>query len=224
MQSDKSPFPAYWWGTGLENVGLEAVRPDMGTYGRYEFARLPPAPLQKSESFDWLATAQPHAAHIGLVKAIENAQALADLHKILEGLALCLPPEFVKFMETPALQERIRSNTDCFLDLCPEPVRSPLGEGYLIRFLADSQGCLFWYLYLTENGKDHAVVSSPGFYGIEQELWSDEQPNPLDIVFSAESFEIFLWRFWLENEIWYADYEGTAMPETGNIYIEQYRQ
>jgi hypothetical protein len=49
-------------------------------------------------------------------------------------------------MAAPALQERIRSNTDCYLDLYYEPLRSPLGGGYLVRFLADSQGCIFWYL------------------------------------------------------------------------------
>jgi hypothetical protein len=174
--------------------------------------------------FDWLAAAHPHKAHIGIEKAIENAQALVALYKASDTLGLCLPAEFIKFMETPSLQERIRSNTDCFLDLCSSPISSPLGKGYLIRFLADSQACVFWYLYLTEDGEDHAVVSSPGFYGTEAEQWQDEQPDPRDIVFSAESFEIFLGRFWLENEIWFAEYENTPMPEIGIAYIEQYRQ
>jgi len=224
MQPDESPFPTYWWGTSLENVGLESVRPRVGTYGRYEFAQLPPVPFQMRGELDWLAAAPPHESNIGDERATENANALAALHASSEVLRLRLPAVFTKFMGTRSLQERIRSNTDCFLDLCPSPVHSPLGGGYLVRFLADSQACVFWYLYLTADGLDHAVVASPGFYGAEVEEWPNEEPDPRDIVFSAESFEIFLCRFWLENEIWFAAYEKTPMPDVGIAYIEQYRR
>lgn len=223
MEAGDSAFPAYWWGTGLENVGLESVRPNVSTYGRYEFAQLPPVPFQMRGEFEWLAAAHPHVSNIGKEKATENAQALVALYRSAEILKLRLPAAFTKFMETHSLHERIRSNTDCFLDLCRAPVHSPLGRGYLIRFLADSQGCVFWYLYLTEDGSDHAVVSSPGFYGTEAEQWQAEEPDPGDIVFSAESLEIFLCRFWLENEIWFAEFEKTPMPDVGVAYIEQYR-
>jgi len=224
MQPDESPFPTFWWGTSLENVGLESVRPHVGTYGRYEFAQLPPVPFQMRGELDWLAAAHPHELNIGKDKATENANALKALHTASEVLGLRLPAVFTKFMGTHSLQERIRSNTDCFLDLSPTPVRSPLGVGYLVRFLADSQGCVFWYLYLTADGLDHAVVSSPDFYGNEIERGQTEEPDPKNIVFSAESFEIFLCRFWLENEIWFAKYEKTPMPDVGIAYIEQYQR
>lgn len=224
MHQDKSPFPAYWWGIGLEDAGLESVRPDVGTYGLYEHAPLPPLPFELHGDFDWLASAPPHASNIGIEKATENAQALIALRQAAAILWLRLPAEFVKFMEDTSLQDRIRSNTDCYLDLCPSPVQSPVGDGYLIRFLSDSQGCIFWYLYLTADGQDHAVVASPGFYGTDAEQWEDEEPDSSEIVFSAESFEIFLCRFWLENEIWFASYEDTPMPEVGRVYIEQYRK
>jgi hypothetical protein len=91
----------------------------------------------------------------------------------------------------------------------------PIFVGYLVRFLADSQGCIFWYLYMTSDGGDHAVVASPGFYGTELEGWQDEKPNPDEIVFSAGSFEEFLCRFWLENEIRFSAYEKTTLPNAG---------
>ena len=72
------------------------------------------------------------------------------------------------------MQARIRSTTDCFIDICSEAVQAPIGGGFLVRFLADSQCCLFWYLYLTANGSDHAVVASHGFYGTEAEQWQEE--------------------------------------------------
>jgi hypothetical protein len=223
MLPSESPFPCHWWGTGLEDAGLGDVRPDVGTYGRYEFDRLPPVPFEMRGDFAWLAAAPAHDHSIGDEKAAENARALQLLRESSARLGLRLPEAFIKFMETPALHERIRSNTDCFLDLCPEPVRSPIGGGYLVRFLADSQGCIFWYLYLTPDGSDHAVVSSPGFYGTEAEQWHDEPPDPSDIVFCAESFEAFMCRFWLENEIWYAEWQKTPMPDVGREYIERYR-
>jgi hypothetical protein len=205
MQPSESPFPCHWWGTSLEDAGLGDVRPDVGTYGRYEFNRLPPLPFEMRGDFAWLTTAPAHDQSIGDEKAADNIQALVHLRESAKRLDLQLPQAFTTFMETPALHTRIQSNTDCFLDLCPDLIRAPIGGGYLIRFLADSQGCIFSYLYLTADGSDHAVVSSPGFYGTEAEQWQDEPPDPHEIVFSAESFEAFMCRFWLENEIWFAE-------------------
>jgi hypothetical protein len=134
-----------------------------------------------------------------------------------------LPAAFNTFAETLELQRRVRSNTDCFFDVCAELVPSPLGGGYLIRFLADSQGCIFWYMHVRPGGSDHAVVSSPGFYGTDAEQWQEEPPDPNDIVYCAESFEGFICRFWLENEVWFAGWQGTPLPEVGRDYIERYR-
>jgi hypothetical protein len=174
--------------------------------------------------FAWLAAAPAHRErNIGVQKATNNAEAIITLRRSSTQL-LQLPKAFIKFMETPSLQERIRSNTDCFLDLCSAPVPSPVGDGCLIRFLADPQGCIFWYLYLTGEGSDHAVVSSPRFYGMEVEPWENEQYEPGDIVFSAESFEEFMCRFWIEKEIWYSGWEKAPMPDVGLDYIERYRQ
>ncbi|MBA3531586.1 MAG: hypothetical protein H0T73_06705 [Ardenticatenales bacterium] len=224
MLPSDSPFPCHWWGTSLENAGLGDVRPDVGTYGRYEFDCLPPIPFEMRGDFDWLISAPEHADHsIGEEKATENAEALPRLREASAHLEIKLPEAFTKFMESPALQRRVQSNTDCFLDLCSELVRLPTGGGYLVRFLADSQGCLFWYLYLTSDGLDHAVVSSPEFYGTEVEQWQDEPLNPAEIVYSAESFEAFICRFWLENEVWYSAWQRTPMPTIGREYIEHYR-
>jgi hypothetical protein len=223
MQPSESPFPCHWWGTSLENAGLENVRPDVGTYGQYEFNRLPTLPFELRGDFAWLASTPAHDQNIGSEKAADTSQALALLRESSSHVGIQLPRVFTIFMETPALHARIRSNTDCYLDLCPEPIQAPIGGGYLVRFLADSQGCIFWYVYLTADGSDHAVVSSPGFYGTEAEQWEDEPPDPRDIVFSAESFEAFVCRFWLENEIWFAEWQKTVMPDVGREYIERYR-
>ena len=103
-------------------------------------------------------------------------------------------------------------------------MRCPTGAGYLVRFLADQQGCVYWYLYLVPHGTDHAVVSSPGFYGTDEEEWSDNLPEAADIDFAAESFEAFLCRFWIENEIFFAKNDGTPMPDVGRGYIDLYAE
>jgi hypothetical protein len=224
MQPSQSPFPCHWWGTSLENAGLGDVRPDVGTYGRYKFDQLPPLPFPMRGDFAWLATAPAYDYSIGNKYAGELPRVLAFLQQSTAGLGLQLPASFVKFMNNPALHRRIRSNTDCYLDLSSDLFPSPKGDGYLVLFLADSQGCIFWYLYLTADGSDHAVVSSPDFYEVGAEGWPEEPPDPSAIVFCAESFEAFMCRFWLENEIWFADGQKSPMPAVAREYIERYRR
>ena len=54
MQAGQSPFRPYWWAFGLESAGVSA-RPDVGTYGRYEFEALPPIPRELTGDLAWLA-------------------------------------------------------------------------------------------------------------------------------------------------------------------------
>ena len=58
----ESPFPCHWWGISLEDAGLGEVRPDVGTYGRYEFDCMPPVPYEMRGDFAWLASAPDHGA------------------------------------------------------------------------------------------------------------------------------------------------------------------
>jgi hypothetical protein len=228
-----SPFPCYWWGTSFPGDGLAVNRPDRGTFGRYDFGRLPPLPFTFSGNLDWLAAAPEHKQSIGSRYAAEAPEAIRCLRQSADGLGVRLPDAFIKFAETQSLQQRIRSVTGCYVDLCPEPIRSPIGGGWLVHFLADSQGCLFWYLCLTADRTDHAVVASPDYYstplewsgdvdGDGNEEWEDESPDPSAIVFCAESFEAFLCRYWLENEIWMAQYMKAPMSEAFRRYVEQY--
>ncbi|MEH1128994.1 hypothetical protein [Micromonospora sp. CPCC 206061] len=54
-----------------------------------------------------------------------------------------------------------------FLDLAQAPAPLPDGGGHLVRFLADQQGCLYWYLHVTEDGADHAPTPDVGARYIE---------------------------------------------------------
>jgi hypothetical protein len=219
MKPSESPFPLSWVGTDL---GEE--RPCDGTYGEFDFAALPSLPIEARGDFAWLAKATAHTQNIGEEKAVEIVEALSIVKTDSARLGLQLPFPFLNFLGASALHACVRSNTDCFLDLCARLIRSPVGDGYLLRFLADSQGCVFWYLYLTADGSDHAVVASPDFYGTEEEQWQDEPPDPGALSYVAESFEAFICRFWLENEIWFAEYEKKPLPDAGREYMRRYRE
>ncbi len=224
MDLKQSPFQSAWFGTALENVGLVDQRPYVGTYGQYEYDALPALPVSQDDAFGWLADASKHERHIGSEQAAQGAGVLPKLIDACRSSAVTLPKSFVTFMGNLDLQARVRSITGGFLDLVETPAPSPTGNGTLIRFLADSQGCLFWYLYIPTGLSDHAVVCSGDIYGPESDLReSAEDPDPDAIFFTAESFEAFLCRFWIENELWLSEYQPTPMNDICRQYLELYR-
>lgn len=231
MKLEHAPFAAGWWGTSLANVGLQDQRPDVGTYGRYDYAALPVLPIALRGDLAWLEQAPGHGSHIGQERAGEIGETLPKLVDACNRAGVTLPGLFLRFMRTPRLHAPMRSNTDCFLDLPPAPVPSPTGDGMLVRFLADSQGCLFWYLFFPTGVSDHAVVCSPDFYGpdaedfyygLDQEMGIGSR-DPRALVFCAKSLEAFLCRFWIENELWFSAFDGTPMSEVCRQYLESYR-
>jgi hypothetical protein len=227
MRPEATRFPACWWGCSLEKAGLPTLRPRIGTYGRYAYEPLPPVPSE-AQDLAWLEHASPHRSHVGQERVDDLPRATAQLRATALATGLALPDAFLRFIETPELHPRVRSNTDCFLDVCDAPVPLPTGDGHVVRFLADSQSVLFWYLYFPTTGQDHAVLASGTFYGTPQESWQEEdedeekEESPLEFV--AESFEHFLWRFWVENELWFAVYHDKTTPvRAAQAYLAQYR-
>ena len=224
MKLEQSPFPPGWWSFALDTIGLQEQRPLVGTYGRYAFASLPELPVPLDGDLAWLAGSRGHEYHIGSDRAAEIPEKLSRLVEKCHAGGVSLPQSFLKLMRDADLQARIRSNTGCFLDVVDAPVPSPVGAGALVRFLADSQGCISWYLYIPTGTLDHAIVSSPEFYDPSGERLHDGEPDYAALVFSAESFEQFICRFWIENEIWFAGYEGTPISEEGRRYLDRYRK
>lgn len=225
MKPEQIPFPASWWATSLDNIGLAEQRPNVGTYGRYEHTNLPELPLQLTGEFAWLREQPRHKYHIGTEHGDDIGHTLTELRMACKQSSVALPKPFLEFFESPELHASFRSVTDCYLDLTEGPVPSPEGSGVLIRFLADSQGCIYWYLYIPTGSGEHAVVASSDFYevGNKTEEQKDEKPDPLEIVFAEQSFEAFMCRFWIENELWLSKYYRRPMNEIGRRYLEIYR-
>jgi hypothetical protein len=199
MHAEDSPFPPYWFGSD-----------------RYPHQDLPPVPFPMRGNLEWLLT-QPE--HQEWAIASDAEQRLRALITEGERAGLPLPPVFIRFMAEVSMQRRIRSMSACYLDLDTGTV-PVAGGGRLVRFLADQQDCFYWYLDITEDGTDHAVVCSPEFINSND---ASEIEEPDELRFCGEGVETFLCRYWLENEVWFADEEGTPMPAVGGDFIERYR-
>lgn len=233
MTPAESPFPCRWESFSLEDAGLGDLRPEVFTYAAFDFFALPPLPFELRGDWNWLRAMKSVDRNIAGQNRLKNENSLRSLGDSASAVGLRLPDPFVQFFSDPGLADRVRSNTDCFLDLSPWLTSPAVAHGgYMVRFLDDSQGCLFWYLHLTANG-DHAVLSSPDFYGSpseEERFYRTAGPEYVPLArsadgmsFAAESFEAFMCRFWIENEIWFAGFEGGELPPGGPQYIEAYR-
>lgn len=187
--------------------------PGNHTYDEFPLEELPPIPIGLDDDCAWLIS-HGIAYALGALNQHERDIAPARVEKMALVAHLELPRSFRRFMSSPELQARVRSCTDCYLDP-GERIVETIGSirGHLIHFLSDSQSCAHWYLHILPSGQT-AVLESPDLYcyEIEHSEWIE---NPacrleridlrgLDFVFCAPSFPDFLYRFWIENEIWFA--------------------
>jgi uncharacterized protein (TIGR02996 family) len=213
MRANPTPFPAQWVGTDLPGC-----RDVDGTYAGSGYQYLPPLPVERFRGdWRWLLPAghKPRAGTHG-----------ARIARLAEAGGLTLPPGFVEFANDAAAQALIRSNTDCYFDWAKALADSPAGAGgSLIRFYDDSQSCVFWYLYATPTGYS-CVVASPNLYG--EGGWDD---RPGDVWFCAPSCEAFVYRTWIENEIWFrlADptfdfHDPRPMTPEMQAYLDHFRR
>ncbi len=133
-----------------------------------------------------------------------------------------LPPEFVTFIRTPAWHKHLRSVTACYLNIASSVLS--FANGYLLRFLHDQQDCAFWYLYLNADGTDHCVVTSYEFFDANNMDYEISELKETDFQIQETSFERFLAKFWIENEILFAEYDETDPPDIEDKFLKLYAQ
>ena len=144
-----------------------------------------------------------------------------------------LPSAFILFIRTPELHKHLRSATACYLNLAKSVL--PFADGFLLRFLHDQQDCAFWYLYLNADASDHCVVSSYEYFdaddmdeydfdfedaGYKAYKFEDIEEKYFHVW--ETSFERFMVRLWLENEIWFAQQNNTSLPNMSQKFIQMY--
>lgn len=225
MNPEHSPFRTAWW-----SFELPGYRACDSTYCLFPYDSLPP--LDQSlfrGDFQWLAPLGDMMQERMAIyrppeeEAIKLGPRLNQLAASAARLGLHLPAAFLAFMESPHLLNQIPSCTACYFDLAERIVQIPVEDGgYLIRFLNDQQAVLLWYLYLTPQSES-CVVVSPVMFDHEKLDGVSAETIRTNIDHCAPSFEEFIYRFWLENSIWFASEEGRALTEEQEQYVQHYR-
>lgn len=207
--------------TGWLHVALPMIRecPEYHTYDFFSYEDLPPIKRQLDDNFEWLKQepAFTDGADGLLAKGCYGDGSKPDLGKlqnIIRHASVKLPDSFTLFLQSQELHRRIRSCTDCYLDVADRSIPTTGRiKGQLVHFLSDSQWCLHWYLHVDQTGNQFVIVSHDA-YGFDyvdadEEIFPSLAKIAIDLEleeqvwFCAPSFNDFIYRFWLENEIWF---------------------
>ncbi len=222
-----SDLPRSW--PAIELPGYREHPTGYATYSGFAYDELPPIARELDVGLRWLLHEPPVRASLAAVDEAASTPATVDGLQRVAGATIVLPRAFVIFIGSDEPQARVRSCTDCYLDLGDFAV--PVADGgALIHFLSDSQWVLHWLLYVSPNGSE-AVVATDRSLGFE--LGEDEEGETLrmfdpasgEAAVCAESFTEFLYRFWIENEIWFklADPDEPAALSPEQLrYAEHY--
>lgn len=217
-------FRGSWCATDLGDY-----RPCRFTYERYPIESLPPLDEASfTGDFAW-------SGDIGHVSE-ERAAVIDRLAAELIEVGLRLPADFVTYMTRSNLRLDEVSCTCCWTSLSA-PMPSPVEpDARMVRFFRDQQDCVLWYLYLRPNGESF-VVHSYRDLEYEAELRSggdaeeiedlpdfDNDPD-YEIFWCAPTVEVFAYRFWMENTLWFALYDGEPIEnlDTAQLaYLNHY--
>lgn len=195
-------IPRLWQTIGVPGV-LEF---DFATYSPVPLDAMPPLGRALDGRLDWLLDAPSHDPSLqrGPDDPAERDADATGLQAI--ATAVSLIPTFRRFIEDPEPRRHIRSATACYLDLAHFAIAVSDG-GVLIHFLSDQQWVLHWLLYLGPDGSEAVVVT-------ENALGFDEgEGEPIRVVdltnaanwmsVCSDTFEEFLYRYWIENELFF---------------------
>jgi len=207
LESRRYSFPAVWIGGDLEDYRICD-----STYNLYDIGSLPPLPGDElNGSFDWLIR---HPSPLDFDERFRDGWGITDgwnnytRDSKAELMAACqesnvhIPPEFFRFMDNIDLVTRIRSPTDCEFVYPRAIIPYPSSHaGHFVHFYSDSQDCWLWYLYIDPE-QNCVVIAADDFLDEphDDEYWYNEHGH---MNLCASSFESFMFRLWIENEIWF---------------------
>ena len=150
----------------------------------------------------------------------------------LPGAPTNLPFSLTQLAADTSLQHRVRAPIAPLLDLGDFAARTDTG-GTLVHFLSDYQGAWHWLLYVDDAGHT-AVVGTDEDIGFTNEtIYGSKQPPgptfPRDVptdgeillVVCADSFSEFIYRLWIESEIWYSLDTGVPLTRLFADYVAQ---
>ena len=214
IEANLTRFEFAWWGT---DVG--PAREAGGTYECFQYHHQPPLPVEHLDgTFAWLRESEPQSSYRAgpLWKGF-------CAEKRQQGYFV--PSDFERFLSDQDLPTRIKSCTDNYFEGPPNPLADHSGpsaeweDGLLVTFYADSQYCVLWGILLPREPGRYAPILTgppealcPGFWNEVEEEGASDPGKP---VLAASQFEPFLFRWWIENEIWFKTvWEPSRQPLT----------
>lgn len=209
--------PPLWWGVGIRG------RSTSSTYQGFDHAAQPSIPFDRFDgSFRWLREAlvtYPSFTPVGPGDA-----AWAERLGALRAAGFHVPVALEVFLADPVLHRAVPSCTDNHVMSAQTAVEQPLPDGDLfLTFYQDSQYCVVWGIRLGRGDDVYApILAGP------PEFPEDEGPDPSprfpDLSFSAPTLESFLYRWWIENRIWFATTfrDGPPMTPEEQAYLAHF--
>jgi len=228
MNDPKAMFRREWVTAG--HSGLWNCR---GTYCTVPYESLPRVD-RATDDLKWLDHVSPELRRVidGTSTLDSSDNQIANLEVTVakaQSLRLDLPQPFLRFMRDASLQAKVPTCTACFLALSEDFIPIVGAEGhYLLRFVNDSQSCFMWYLRLGREGNVGVVVSD---YFLEPEIFDAMECEEVkredlfqEALLCADTFTEFLYRFWVENTIWYSLHERLLLTPIQEEYRNQITQ
>ncbi len=226
MVGAMADFPLRWIGPCIPGV-----RDGDGTYCETPLQDLPS--VEVSDDLNWLEPLHPDIdaemkdfRRNAIERQLYSQQAGRILSQANE-MALRLPIAFKQLIQSEELQHRFPSATACYFDLPDAIVEAPFGMGgHIIRFLNDQQSCVLWYLYLPAQGVPSVIASCP-VEGADflEELNSDDAnalaDSSAETRIVAHTFPEFLYRYWLENNLWFKISLGIDFTDAESEYVRK---
>jgi hypothetical protein len=199
-----------------------------GTYSRVAYERLPsPPPLDAN--FGWLSELPSRDYGCTLDSDDNRIAEFLRLDSDLQSLGFAFPDEFRVFISRTDIQAQIPSCTACYLELSQAVTQLPgYPSSYVVRFMNDSQACELWYLLFqpsvpTRVRANSCFIERDIFDAMQYEKDIDE-PLSYDAVLDescvcSESFGEFIFRFCVENTIWFATHDKLPLAPYERDYL-----
>ncbi len=186
---------------------IPKCRPCGGTYHCYDGTTLPPLEETFPNQFAWIQ---------------DMGSAQTDPFNISNTLSQPVlqhcPADFVTFMKTEDWLNKTSSPTACYFVL--EETR--LGQGALVEFYRDQQSCCHWYLWIDLSSQTTQPAPILTSWDDGETLSFMEETELYENLHVAEaSLERFLYRLYLENELWF---ELNNMKPAPILFLPEVKQ
>ncbi|MBX2803458.1 MAG: hypothetical protein KTR31_37605 [Myxococcales bacterium] len=204
-----------WWGVSL------VARETTATYQGFPYQQQPPIPFDRFDgSFRWLREGPPERENSGVTEAWRLRV------EALRGQGFRVPRVFERFMCDVDLWRRVPSCTANIFLVADEAELHPQPDGSaFLTFYTDSQSCVLWGLRLGRGDDRYAPVLAGAPEWVESVSAEPHLRFP-ELTFSAPTFEAFVYRWWIENSIWFATHLDDQRPLTDDeqAYVEHLRR